>query len=687
MGTSVNLNGVSYSIPAVGESSWGTQVRNYLIALATGTLTKAGGSFTLTAETDFGASYGLKAVSYKSRGTVASAGVFRLGNAESIGWRNAANSGDKLLKVNASDALEYDGNPILTLANGAADTALVMNGAGTAFTWAKLANANISGTAAIAYAKLNLASSIVNADVSGSAAIAYAKLALTGSIVAGDLASTTGSGAVVLASSPTLVTPALGTPSSATLTNATGLPVSTGISGLGTGVATFLATPSSANLAAALTDETGTGANVFATSPTLVTPLLGTPTSGTLTNCTGLPIASGVSGLGTGVATFLATPSSANLRSALTDETGTGAAVFASAPALTSPTVTTNLDLLAAAEARFYNAGGTFYTGFKGGAAAANKIWTLPTADGSTDQVLKTDGSGALGWSTVATDSTAQYNVKVGNSGGTAQQANTNLLGDVKAAAGSFTFVDGDVTTGSDLITKASHGLTTGDKVYLTNSGGALPGGLSASTTYFAIATTSGTFKLASSLVNAVGNSPIDITSAAGGGTHTLQFGGFVLTSGVRGTATNDSATAGYVGEYKENVRSSATPNFSSNTTCSVDSGNVTLNDTNEVGITLTPGDWDIQGVVNFNGAAGTTASDLSIWIGTAKGTSATGEVDYANYNRNLQAWSAPVRATLVTPVWRVSIASSTTYYLKALATFAVSTLSAIGSIRARRVR
>ena len=70
----------------------------------------------------------------------------------------------------------------------------------------------------------------------------------------------------------------------------TNVPVSTGISGLGTGVATFLATPSSANLASAVTDETGSGSLVFATSPTLVTPALGTPASGVLTNATGLPL-------------------------------------------------------------------------------------------------------------------------------------------------------------------------------------------------------------------------------------------------------------------------------------------------------------------------------------------------------------------------------------------------------------
>ena len=77
---------------------------------------------------------------------------------------------------------------------------------------------------------------------------------------------------------PVLITNAQGQLTS--VTNTTITPAVGSITGLGTGVATWLATPSSANLASAVTDETGSGSLVFATSPTLVTPILGTPQSG-----------------------------------------------------------------------------------------------------------------------------------------------------------------------------------------------------------------------------------------------------------------------------------------------------------------------------------------------------------------------------------------------------------------------
>jgi hypothetical protein len=206
------------------------------------------------------------------------------------------------------------------------------------------------------------------------------------------------------------------------------------------GVQTWLANPTSANLRAAVTDETGTGSLVFATSPTLVTPILGIPTSGTLTNCTGLPIATGVSGLAANVATFLTTPSSANLASVLTDETGTGANVFANTPTLVTPNIgaATGTSLTATGVVASTGTAGVGYaTGAGGAVTQATSRTTGVTLDKTTGAItlFSAAGSATAATFTVTNSTVAATDVIILN-----QKSGTDLydLMVTAVAAGSF---------------------------------------------------------------------------------------------------------------------------------------------------------------------------------------------------------------------------------------------------------
>ena len=139
----------------------------------------------------------------------------------------------------------------------------------------------------------------------------------TSSQLAGVISDETGSGSLVFATSPTLVTPVLGAATGTSFNSITGLssttPIANGTAAVGVGTTTArgdhvhpttglgltasglnqFASTTSAQLAGVISDETGTGALVFATSPTLITPALGTPTSGLLNSCTSNPNATG----------------------------------------------------------------------------------------------------------------------------------------------------------------------------------------------------------------------------------------------------------------------------------------------------------------------------------------------------------------------------------------------------------
>lgn len=353
MSVTVTLNGtVNHQIPETGETGWSTTLTSYLQAIASDCIAKKGGTFSLVNDIVL-TSKGINAPYFKSGSSnISTTGIVRLANNEGVGFRNAANSADLVLKVNTSNVLEFNGNPITALALGAADTVLRMNSGGTATEYSKIVNANIDAAAAIALSKLATVTASRALVSDGSGNMSASSVTSTELGYLSGVTSPTGSGALVLATSPSLTTPTLGVASatsinkvaittpatSATLTLADGKTLTVN------NTLTFTGTDSSsvgfgAGGTVVYETTTQTLTNKTLTSPTLTAPVLGTPASGTLTNCTGLPISTGVSGLAANVATFLGTPSSANLASAVSDKTGSGALVFGTAPTISAPVI------------------------------------------------------------------------------------------------------------------------------------------------------------------------------------------------------------------------------------------------------------------------------------------------------------------------------------------------------------
>ncbi|ANA34298.1 hypothetical protein [Ralstonia mannitolilytica] len=140
-------------------------------------------------------------------------------------------------------------------------------------------------------------------------------------------------------------------------------------------------------------------------------------------------------------------------------------------------------------------------------------------------------------------------------------------------------------------------------------------------------------------------------------------------TAGIVGTTTNDSANAGSVGEYQ-----TAT---TTNTSMSNGVG------ANLTSVSLTAGDWDVQCSAYYHPAGSTTITGLAASVSTVSANlGAFGATTYLQLTFNTGSGNY-----IMSPVWRLSLASTTTVYCVGVAAFGTSTMQGDGFIRARRVR
>lgn len=452
--------------------------------------------------------------------------------------------------------------------------------------------------------------------------------------------------------------------------NVTVTPAVGSITGLGAGVGTFLATPSSANLAAALTDETGTGAAVFANSPTLVTPALGTPASGVLTNCTGLP----TTGLADDAVTFAKIQNITTDRLLGRDTASTGDPEEISLNATLEFTGAGAIQRAALTGDVTVSAGSNATTLVQGSSSFAL------TGDISPAQITADQNdynpTGLSTASTLRLSSDAARNV-TGLAGGSDGRiiivhnvgAQNIVLKDesVSSTAGNRFALTGDLTLAADAVAVLQYDSTSSRWRAVSGGGGSGSGdvvGPASSTDNAAARFDLTTGKLIQNSALLIADTTGDLSRSGGGGID------------IEGTNTNDSAAAGYVGEYlPAGVDAASSVTLTNNTAANVTS------------LSITAGDWDVTAFCKFD-IFNSTCTNIICAIST---TSATlpGDTTTSTMREVLAvAMTDNTSPHLGGRAQRVSIASTTTYYMVARAGWSgADAVKVWGLLSARRVR
>lgn len=185
-----------------------------------------------------------------------------------------------------------------------------------------------------------------------------------------------------------------------------------------------------------------------------------------------------------------------------------------------------------------------------------------------------------------------------------------------------------------------SSGVATASVVYFTNSGGALPTGVTASTNYYAVPINANTFRIATSVANAFAGTFVN-ASSTGTGTHT-------------GVANAILSTTAYV-------------------------------DINAVN--LTAGDWDCSGMGILVTAGGASPTRVITYVGTTSGTNPSGSSLRGAYTDLNLAFGTALIQQFTLGNQRFSLASTTAIIGGISATFPSGSIAGQSLVRCRRMR